>query len=107
MGLRMALSLTVEIRDRTGSPREFWLRLSGELDASNANRVEERLRQFDQTEQLVVDLRGVGFIDSAGLSVLVEAKRARPDRLRIVGARPPVTHVFERAGVGEMLNGAG
>jgi len=101
----MALSLTVEIRDRTGSPREFWLRLSGELDASNANRVEERMRQFESGEQLVIDMRGLEFIDSAGLSVLVGAKRARPDGVRLVGARPPITHVFERAGVGELLNG--
>lgn len=103
----MPLSLSVEIRDRTGSPREFWLRLTGELDASNANRVEERLRQYDKSEQLVVDLRGIEFIDSAGLAVLVEAKRAFTERVRIVGARPPVTHVFERAGLGEILNGAG
>ena len=100
----MALSLTVEIRDRTGSPREFWLRLSGELDSSNANRVDERLRQFTTGEQLVVDLRGLEFIDSAGLTVLVEAKRSRTN-LRLVGARPPVSHVFERAGVAELLNG--
>lgn len=99
------LSLTVEIRDRTGSPREFWLRLSGELDGSNANRVAERLRQFDADEHLVVDLRALTFLDSAGLAVLVEAKRARPDRLRLVGAKPPVMHVFERAGVSELLNG--
>ena len=98
------LSLTVEIRDRTGSPREFWLRLTGELDASNAYRLEERLHQFGNGEHMVVDMRGLKFIDSAGLSVLVEAKSKRPDALRLVGARPPVTHVFERAGVAEILN---
>lgn len=101
----MALSLNVEIRDRTGSPREFWLRLSGEVDASNANRVEERLRQLDTGEQVVIDLRNLKFIDSAGLTVLVEAKRTRPGSLRLVGAQPPVTHVFERAGVSDFLNG--
>ena len=98
-------SLSVEIRDRTGSPREFWLRLHGEMDASNAHRVDERLQQFAADEEVVIDLRGLGFIDSAGLSVLVEAKRKRPRGLRLVGARPPVTHVFERAGVAELLNG--
>ena len=101
------LSLTVEIRDRTGSPREFWLRLSGELDASNAYRVEERIQQFLSGEVVVVDMRSVEFIDSAGLSVLVEAKRAQPEVLRLVGARPPVTHVFERAGVADMLTANG
>ena len=101
----MPLSLTVEIRDRTGSPREFWVRLSGELDASNATRVEDRLRQFADGEQIVIDMRGLAFIDSAGLSVLVVAKRTRPERIRLVGAQPPVTHVFERAGLGELLNG--
>ena len=99
------LNLTVEIRDRTGSPRQFWLRLSGDLDASNANRVEDRLRQMSTGEQIVIDLRGLDFIDSAGVSVLVEAKRTQPERIRIVGARPPVSHVFETAGLTELLNG--
>jgi anti-anti-sigma factor len=99
------LSLTVEIRDRTGSPREFWLWLIGELDSSTAIRLEERMHQFDPGEQLIVDLRGLDFLDSAGLTVLVEAKRARGEKLRLVGARPPVQHVFETAGVSELLNG--
>ena len=98
-------TMSVEIRDRTGAPREFWFRLAGELDGSNAHRLEERLRQFDADEHLVVDMRALAFIDSAGLSVLVEAKRTRPSYLRLVGAQPPVTHVFERAGVSELLNG--
>jgi anti-anti-sigma factor len=54
--------------------------LTGELDISNVERFEQVLMELEQPrpELLVLDLRGVEFIDSTGLSLLLNADaRAR------------------------------
>ena len=51
--------------------------LSGELDISSASDLRKRLFDIltDQASNLILDLSGLGFIDSTGLSVLVAADR--------------------------------
>ena len=51
--------------------------LSGEFDLSSAYRVDAKLRSIERTEpdMLVVDLRDLVFMDSAGLSRLLAAHR--------------------------------
>jgi anti-sigma B factor antagonist len=54
--------------------------LTGELDISNVERFEQVLMELEQPrpELIVLDLRGVRFIDSTGLSLLLNADaRAR------------------------------
>ena len=49
-------------------------RLSGDLDAANASRLRAVLaEQLDDGRDTVVDLSALGFVDSAGLGVLVGA----------------------------------
>ncbi|MGH2874450.1 MAG: STAS domain-containing protein, partial [Solirubrobacteraceae bacterium] len=51
--------------------------LSGELDLATAPELEHELQRLAGKRSLVLDLCGVEFIDSTGLSVLVKAhKRA-------------------------------
>jgi anti-anti-sigma factor len=59
--------------------------VSGELDMSNAEQLDEAIREAERgdCETIFVDLREVGFMDSTGLSMLLEAHR-RSDRIRIV-----------------------
>src|SRR3954454_3711431 len=60
--------------------------LTGELDISNVERFEEVLMELEQPrpELLVLDLRGVQFIDSTGLSLLLNADaRARRQSRRV------------------------
>lgn len=49
--------------------------LEGELDISNVERLEEELMRAEQPRpsQLTLDLRAVRFIDSTGLSLLLNA----------------------------------
>ena len=52
--------------------------LSGELDISTAGEVEARLLQLEDDgvpERLIIDLREVSFLDSTGLSLLINADR--------------------------------
>lgn len=49
--------------------------LTGELDISSASGVESRLMEVEERapERLILDLRRVNFIDSTGLSMIINA----------------------------------
>jgi anti-sigma B factor antagonist len=73
--------------------------LRGELDVSTAPKVEQALRQLEEegASVIVVDLRGLTFLDSSGLRLILEADaRARRDdrRLLVVPGPPEVQRVF-------------
>ena len=58
----------------------YHVELSGELDISSAASVESRLMELERREpdRLLLDLRRVNFIDSTGLSMIINADgRAR------------------------------
>jgi anti-sigma B factor antagonist len=99
----VALTIAFSMRD-SGPVRQLVLRLDGELDSDSARTLEQRLRNLPEADVVVLELRGLGFIDSSGLRLLVDAKRRAGDRLRLVGAQPPVSHVFESAGDAELLD---
>ena len=76
--------------------------LTGELDLSTAERVEQELEQAeaDGPELITLDLRGLKFLDSTGLRVVLSADgRARKDgrRLEVVPGPPAVHRVFRIA----------
>ena len=65
--------------DRDGT---LHVELSGELDISTAAEVEARLLQIEEDEapeRLIIDLRDVQFLDSTGLSFLINADRRARD----------------------------
>lgn len=60
--------------------------LRGELDISEVGRVEQELAEIerDKPALIVIDLRGLSFIDSSGLRLVLEAdQRARRDARRV------------------------
>jgi anti-sigma B factor antagonist len=76
------------------------VRLAGDLDATSGPRLSEELDRLwnDGRRQFVLDLDGVPFIDSAGLSALVrlfKQVRGHGGRLGLAALQPPVRHVFE------------
>jgi anti-sigma B factor antagonist len=80
--------------------------LSGELDQASAGRLDVVLRDTEETDirEIVVDLSGVSFIDSTGLSVLLEAKRRSDGRFTYVPSNhDAVTRLLELTGTIEML----
>ena len=73
--------------------------LRGELDVSTAPKVEQALQQLEGNgaSVIVIDLRGLTFLDSSGLRLILEADgRARREdrRLLVVPGPPEVQRVF-------------
>jgi anti-sigma B factor antagonist len=73
--------------------------LDGRLDASNAQTLKESLEQLIDggITQLVVDLAGVPFIDSAGLAALVsilKTTRRVGGNVLLIGVQPQARTVF-------------
>ena len=77
------------------------LQLSGELDLENATDVLRAAAALDGST-LILDLRGLEFIDSSGIAVLLRIRRRNP-RCRIVDASPAVRHLFTLVGVEHLL----
>ncbi len=82
--------------------------LWGELDLATVEQVRTVLNSRDQrSDTVVLDLRGLTFIDSSGLSLCVsEQQRAGAADYRFVvavGGAPAVRRMFELAGLQETL----
>src|SRR3954454_15688320 len=82
--------------------------LHGELDLAHAYTFDEELRQVEATRPpcIVLDLRGLRFLDSCGLARLLAARRrARRAGHRLLLVRGPaaVQRVFALTGVGESV----
>jgi len=83
--------------------------LEGELDIATAPQVEAALRDGGDESApgpCVLDLRGLTFMDSSGLRVILSANgAARRDgrQLQLVAGPPAVQRVFEICGVADGL----
>jgi anti-sigma B factor antagonist len=95
--------LTVQV-ERAGDA--LMLRASGELSRSTAESFEAELRQAIDADAstVVLDLSGVGFIDSTGLRVLISAmSRTSRRELIVLRASAQVRHMIESSGVEDLL----
>ena len=84
------------------------LAVGGEIDIVTAGQVGGALIEAldGWPGQVVIDLGGVDFFDSQGISMLVRVHKARgldPKRLVIRSARPHVRKVFELTGLHTIL----
>ncbi|MEA2213081.1 MAG: anti-sigma factor antagonist [Solirubrobacteraceae bacterium] len=80
----------------------------GELDLATSPELEDQLRRIWDTgsEQLVIDLRELEFMDSTGLSVIVKAHQRLTDegrRLTLVRGSQQVQRLLDLTGVSERL----
>jgi anti-anti-sigma factor len=78
----------------------------GELDVATAPQLEAALLPHVAPE-LVLDLAGVTFIDSSGMTLLFQtAQRSRRDgfAFRVVGVRPAVAELLQLTGLDRVLN---
>jgi anti-sigma B factor antagonist len=82
--------------------------LSGEIDAHSVIILSTHLDPLPGSSgDVVIDLSGVGFVDSSGLRVLVDAhQRAEAEARRLVlrGSTRPVLRLLEITGLMEYLN---
>lgn len=98
-------SIGVEVFD---NERHRVFAVSGELDIATFDRTEERLLEAerDRPPVLLIDLRGLTFMDSQGVRLVLRAQqRASADGRRVVLVRGShsVHRVFEVSGVAAVL----
>jgi anti-sigma B factor antagonist len=101
----MCAGLTVQTSNGSDAVRVC---VEGEVDLSTAPELEAALQQALEgpAVRLVVDLRGVGFLDSSGLSLLVRQDRLTRKigrRMIVIKGPPHVQQVFEISGLSTHL----
>ncbi len=93
------------LMDRRADGGAVTLTVTGELDLVSSPVLERALADSDG-DPVIVDLRGLEFMDSAGLHVLIQAHQRLHDagrRLALVRAGPHVQRLFDLTGVSESL----
>ena len=86
------------------------LELRGELDLASAHQLRRSVRAVlheDDPSRLALDLSGLSFTDSMGLSVMVWAHQRMVERghvLYLVAPRPSVVEVLRVTGLDKRLN---
>jgi anti-sigma B factor antagonist len=83
--------------------------ISGELDVASAPMLEDTLAEVCSSgvKELVLDLKGVEFMDSTGLKAILRGKalcEAHHSIYRLTPAQRPVQQVFEATGVRRKLS---
>ena len=93
----MSLTIQTETMDAERTAR---IALEGRLDTVTALQLEKQLELLldGRYDRLVLDLAGLEFISSAGIRVLVQARKcmgAQDGGVFMVNARPQIVKVFE------------
>ncbi len=87
-------------QERTGKSAVV-LTLNGRLDTVNAPLLESKIKEQEDITELTLDFKGVNYISSMGLRVLLQAKKAMKadgDRLNIINMQDSVREIFEMTG---------
>jgi anti-sigma B factor antagonist len=82
------------------------VRPSGELDIATVPRLSDALQGSQPYERLVLDLRGLSFIDSSGLRlVLMEVERAHGERheVEVIPGDERVQRIFRLTGADRIV----
>ena len=101
--MRTVPGFNVEVR-RDGST--VVIAPSGELDLATVGQLRAAFGKADGCGALVIDLRGLSFMDSAGLSLVVEQHRRAADAgvdFRVVRGAPEIQRLFELTGLAGRL----
>ena len=94
---------------RKPDARGLVLELAGELDLESAPALDRQLRELNGTSsgRLLIDLSKLEFMDSSGLSVIVDAQRAAEANghpLSLLPGPAQVQRLFELTGVSERFS---
>ena len=88
------------------SVEEVTVEVVGRLDTTTAPSLEKTLLEdIGDVKSLILDLKGLEYISSAGLRVLLSAqkKMARVGSMKLIGVTESVMEVFEITGFADIL----
>jgi anti-sigma B factor antagonist len=91
---------------KTSENGKLTLFVDGRLDTNTAQYLEAEL-QLDGITEVVLDFANLEYISSAGLRVLLTAKKAMMScggSISVLNANEPVRDVFDITGCSEMFN---
>jgi anti-sigma B factor antagonist len=79
--------------------------LSGELDTSNADSLQERVASIppQSAQRLIFDLTGLRFMDSAGIAVLIGAA-TKASSVSLRNPSPIIRRVLETTGLSNVFS---
>lgn len=83
------------------------LELTGALDANTAHDLEKFLKKsLDGVSALVFDMTGVEYVSSAGLRLLLFAKKKMSSKgsMKVVGVGEAIIEIFDITGFTDLLN---
>ena len=95
--------MTIEIKK---NQEETIIKIEGRLDTTTAPALEKAIQEdIGDTRNLVLDVKGMGYISSAGLRVLLTAqkKMQRIGSMKVTGVCPEVMEVLEMTGFADIL----
>ena len=95
--------MTIEIKK---SNQETIIEIVGRLDTNTAPALDKTINEdIEDTENLVLDIKGVEYISSAGLRVLLAAqkKMQKIGSMKVTGVCEEVMEVFEMTGFADIL----
>lgn len=79
--------------------------LTGHIDSTNADSIEEQineLRNANEHTSLIIDIKDLAYISSAGLRIMLKLRRVYQD-LRITNASREVYEIFDMTGFTQMM----
>jgi anti-sigma B factor antagonist len=89
-------------------PTALYLRLVGELDLAAMDEFEDAIRQIELqgSDQVVIDLRRLDFIDSSGLGAIIDVwRRSSEDGVNVAVLQGPgqIQRAFEVTGLDRVV----
>jgi anti-anti-sigma factor len=84
--------------------KELTLELSGRLDSVTAKQLEAYLPLAENKDKVVIDLRELEYVSSAGLRVFLIFEQTLPEKVVIANPNEEVKSVFDMTGFSDILN---
>jgi uncharacterized protein (TIGR02172 family) len=91
------MSIVIKLSDNV-------VKVQGSVDSSNASVFEEELLRGISGDQLTVDAEELTYISSAGLRVLLKAKKTLGANLTMINVSPEVFEILDMTGFTQILN---
>ena len=93
--------------EKTDNGEKMNVKLIGEIDAMNANDIEqELLKESEGVEDIIFDMSGLEYISSAGLRVLLamQKKMKKQGSMEVRNTTDDVMQIFKVTGFIRLLN---